>query len=336
MQYYFAVALFIIGCISVIAGMVFFVRYILNARSESETLNAELKKFSWEFVLKDEEIKKLSGKIKTIDDEYKGREQKTEERKNVEIFELKRQLQAKSDELISRLKAAEEEYKDRTQKLEELKNSEITELKRLLQEKSDELASKLRYVDEENKDRVQKVGELKGIEIEGLRLQVQARTKELAEKEEAANRAIAESERAQEQYRAALNKAREALAAEEGKNEKLSSELKRLSSIFKEYDENITKLQNAEYDIGRLEKLIENEKKTLHDMKMRVNESGMQVQLLHEKTKENVELIAQFAEGKEFEEFRKSIHIDEIVKKYEEEIRRLNIKNMAFEKRLRE
>ena len=58
--------------------------------------------------------------------------------------------------------------------------------------------------------------------------------------------------------------------------------------------------------------------------------------LLNEKTKSNVESIAKFAEGKEFAEFRRSIHLDEIVQKYEDEIKGLRIRNMELEDRLKE
>ncbi len=99
------------------------------------------------------------------------------------------------------------------------------------------------------------------------------------------------------------------------------------------YEARVAKLKSSESDILQIEKSLDEEKQALRAMKLRVSEGKMKLQLLNEKTKETVEQIAQFAEGKEFEEFRKSIHMDETIAKYEDEIKSLQIKVLELENR---
>ncbi len=100
-----------------------------------------------------------------------------------------------------------------------------------------------------------------------------------------------------------------------------------------DYGARLARLKASEADILQIEKSLDEEKQALRAMKLRVSEGKMKLQLLNEKTKETVELIAQFAEGKEFEEFRKAIHMDDTISKYEDEIKSLQIKVMDLEKK---
>ena len=96
----------------------------------------------------------------------------------------------------------------------------------------------------------------------------------------------------------------------------------------------MAELKKTESDILWLEKVLNEQKKTSHELKQRVQENKIKIQLLNEKTKENVELIARFARGKEFDEFRKSIYLDEIIQKYEDEIKHLRIENMDLHRQV--
>ncbi|MBF0484777.1 MAG: hypothetical protein HQL25_08755 [Candidatus Omnitrophica bacterium] len=101
-----------------------------------------------------------------------------------------------------------------------------------------------------------------------------------------------------------------------------------------EADEKLAKLQKTGAELALIEKTLDEEKKALYEMKSRFQEGKMKLGLLNEKSKESVELIAQFAEGKEFEEFRKSIHMDDTIKKYEDEIQGLKLKVLELEKKV--
>ncbi|MBF0477935.1 MAG: hypothetical protein HQL26_00465 [Candidatus Omnitrophica bacterium] len=98
--------------------------------------------------------------------------------------------------------------------------------------------------------------------------------------------------------------------------------------------EGLSKLKKTADELDLIEKSLDEEKKALYEMKTRFQEGKMKLGLLSEKSKESVELIAQFAEGKEFEEFRKSIHMDEIINKYEGEIKSLKLKVLDLEKKV--
>ncbi|MBF0594511.1 MAG: hypothetical protein HQL22_06055 [Candidatus Omnitrophica bacterium] len=109
-------------------------------------------------------------------------------------------------------------------------------------------------------------------------------------------------------------------------------DLERLKAECQSYDERVGKLKGAEPAISQLERALDEERHELRLVKMRAQESKMKLDLLGDKTKEAVESIARFAEGKEFEEFRKSIHMDQTVQKYEDEIKGLKIKILELEK----
>ena len=74
-------------------------------------------------------------------------------------------------------------------------------------------------------------------------------------------------------------------------------------------------------DYEKFEKTITDQRRNAHDAEQRIREMKIKLRVLSEKAKENVELIASFAGGKEFDEFRKSIHLDEVTRKYEDQIK---------------
>ncbi len=116
--------------------------------------------------------------------------------------------------------------------------------------------------------------------------------------------------------------------------EKSAGELERFRVEYPGYDERVKKLRDAENDISRLERTLEEETQSLRGVRQRAQESRMKLDLLGEKSKEAVEAIARFAEGKEFEEFRKAVHMDEIVRQYEDEIKRLKVQVIEQEKKV--
>lgn len=122
---------------------------------------------------------------------------------------------------------------------------------------------------------------------------------------------------------------KEILAARQAVDEESkSADAKR---TIQELEQEEARLKKLGEDCLTLEKTLEEQRQSSQALKQHMEENKVKMQLLSEKTMEGAELIAQFAEGKEFEEFRKSIHLDEITRKHEEEIKALKIKNMELE-----
>ena len=93
-------------------------------------------------------------------------------------------------------------------------------------------------------------------------------------------------------------------------------------------------LSNADVDLGWIKDTMEEQKKSTHDMQKRLQETKIRIHLLNEKTKKGTETIAEFAGGPDFEEFRKSIHVDDLVRVYQDEIHQLKQKNMDMERQI--
>lgn len=141
---------------------------------------------------------------------------------------------------------------------------------------------------------------------------------------------------ASEKLAAELSSKNETLKLKEEEAVKLNRQIERLNSEYKDFQEELAELKKMEIDISGLEKILDDQKDFSRRLKQRIEEGGIKMQLLEEKTKQGVESISRFAEGKEFEEFRKSVHMDELIRKHEEEIRNLKIKNMELQKKLEE
>jgi len=110
----------------------------------------------------------------------------------------------------------------------------------------------------------------------------------------------------------------------------------RLAGVDAKYNlssEKAAELEKIEPELTDLQKSIHDQKKSAHQMKQRLEEVGIKMRLLDEKTKQSVELISRFAQGKEYDEFRKSIHMDEIIQKYEDQIQALRIENLELKKK---
>ena len=117
--------------------------------------------------------------------------------------------------------------------------------------------------------------------------------------------------------------------------ETLNQQLEQMKNERKEFEEKLAQFKKAESDLIWLENMMNEQKALSRQTKQRLEENRVKQTTLKEKIQESTELIAKFAQGKEFDEFRKSIHMDEIVQKYEDEIKNLKVKNMELEKRLK-
>ncbi|MDD5439693.1 MAG: hypothetical protein PHS37_05870 [Candidatus Omnitrophica bacterium] len=174
-----------------------------------------------------------------------------------------------------------------------------------------------------------------------LKAELDDKTAALAKKEEETAKLVSALERGDQdakaeadRLKAELDDKTSVLAQKEAEIARLAGELERLSADNKNNNESITKLQSVGTEADAVEKALEEEKKSLQELKLRIGESRIKLQLLSDKAKENAELLAKFAQGKEFDEFRKSVHLDEIVQKYESEITALKLKNLELEKKL--
>ncbi|MDD5217841.1 MAG: hypothetical protein PHN49_03195 [Candidatus Omnitrophica bacterium] len=98
-------------------------------------------------------------------------------------------------------------------------------------------------------------------------------------------------------------------------------ELSKLREERKDIEGRIAQTEKNMAEYGNFENAIREQKKSFYDMEQRIREIKIKLRVLNEKARENVELVAAFAEGKEFDEFRKSIHLDELTHKYEEQIK---------------
>ncbi|MBF0569718.1 MAG: hypothetical protein HQL18_02960 [Candidatus Omnitrophica bacterium] len=125
----------------------------------------------------------------------------------------------------------------------------------------------------------------------------------------------------------------EVLATRDEEIKRLTAEIQRLGAAPKVTDQRLAKLKENGDQVNLIERTLDEEKKALHEMKLRMQEAKMKFELLNEKTRDAVEMVAQFAQGKEFDEFRKSIHMDEMIRKYEDEVKGLKIKVLDLEKK---
>jgi septal ring factor EnvC (AmiA/AmiB activator) len=122
--------------------------------------------------------------------------------------------------------------------------------------------------------------------------------------------------------------------ARDGRIKNLMGQLAQMERERKEFEEKEAELKKIKSDILCLENTLAEQRKASQQLKQRIEEDKIKLQLLNEKIKGNVETLASFVEGKEFEEFRKSVHLDRIVREYEDEIKALRSKNLELQKRI--
>ncbi|MEI6437160.1 MAG: hypothetical protein WCO69_00245 [Candidatus Omnitrophota bacterium] len=312
---------------------------------DAERRKVELEQKSAEAARKDAEVQQAAGEAKrcSIELQVKANELMIKEQEaqllSVELEGLKNKFK------IEGVKSAQ--YKDYDERFLKLK-SEATQKDQELQTLKAELAKLQAGQQQGQQASLAKAEEIASKEKEFQRIsgecqrldrELQQASADAAKFKDALVKKDAElagKEAEAAKAKAALDAKVSELAAKELEYRKLELEMGKLESVKAEYpafDERIAKLRNAEGEIARMEKTLEDEKHSLRNVRMRAQESKMKLDLLGEKTKEAVESIATFAEGKEFEEFRKSIHMDETIRKYEDEIKHLKIQVIELEKK---
>jgi chromosome segregation ATPase len=278
--------------------------------AETQKLKTELEQKTAETARKDSELQQLIVEKKKLQDDMQLKTTAAVVMEN-EINALKADVQAKEgastaekETLITDLKKLKDELLLKSA-VSAVLEQEVQTSKSDLSKANAQLESEGSAVKEED---LQKVTD----DLKKMKDDLQIRIFEVTAKD-----------REIKTLKAELDKAKSQPAAANGPSE----------VSVREYEARIQKLKKSESDIIQLEKTLDEERHALRTMKLRVSEGKMKLQLLSEKTKESVEMIAQFAESKEFEEFRKSIHIDDTIQKYEDEIKDLQIKLMDLEKK---
>jgi chromosome segregation ATPase len=113
------------------------------------------------------------------------------------------------------------------------------------------------------------------------------------------------------------------LAAKDAEIARLAYQLSELLAHKDAYENRLAQFKKIESDMQRLESETEERRKSSQEIKRRVEESMARMRLINDKAKENVELLASLAGEKEFDEFRRSINIDDIILKQDGEIKEL-------------
>jgi hypothetical protein len=176
---------------------------------------------------------------------------------------------------------------------------------RALVEKEEELQRiSARLLEVEGSER--EAQRLKAQELQKLSTRLFEQDKATAGKEQEIQKISAELAALQERQKAALRGAEESVA-KDSEIMQLKIQLQRVTDDLKKHEEDITRLNGAGLDVSGIEKSLEEEKREVHELRLRLEESKMKAKLLDDKTKEAAEAIARFAQGKEFDEFRKSI-----------------------------
>jgi len=166
-------------------------------------------------------------------------------------------------------------------------------------------------------------------ELEKLKHELELKTNEYNAREQEIQKLTAEIQ----EGKASLAKAEGSAGHWEGEAKRIGAELETARASQMINAEQGPGLKEKEEDVSKVETALDEEKRSLQGLKLRIQEAKMKLHLLDEKSKEAVESIAKFAQGKEFDEFRRSVHLDEIVRKYEDEIKELKIKNTELEKK---
>lgn len=159
----------------------------------------------------------------------------------------------------------------------------------------------------------------KDLEIKKLIEQLSRATEDHRRLEEQISEASSEKGEG-ERLRAELNTRSEEMAAKE-------QELNQLREERRGIEDRIARADKILADFGHFEDNVHEQMKHFDAVEQRIREIEIKLRVLTEKSKEGVELIAGFAAGKEFDEFRKSIHLDELKQKDEDKSGDINSVN---------
>ncbi len=88
-----------------------------------------------------------------------------------------------------------------------------------------------------------------------------------------------------------------------------------------------------DHALAQIEKTMDEQKMMSHELRQRLEGNRRKISLLNEKTRGNIEAVSTFAGGKEFADLRKTAYIDEMIQKYESEIKSLRMKTLELERK---
>jgi len=215
-----------------------------------------------------------------------------------------------------------------TSQLEALKQKDH-EIEKLI-EQLDRAAEDLRKLQEQRQGT--SVGD--PVELERLRAEVTGQIEAIKQKDVEIGKLIEQLNRATEDHRKLEGQMSETFS-EKGELGRLRAELNAKAAEVAAKEQELSRLQEERRgiedrvvgadkilnDFLKFDESIHDQMKHFYDVEQRIREIKIKLRVLTEKAKEGVELIASFAEGKEFEEFRKSVHLDEMTQRYEDQIK---------------
>ena len=345
----------LISALLFLGGLLFIFKGILGLSSSTHFFISikeieRIKNYVSTFRSESSENKKMLTEALTVAEQMKLKVQDAEK----ELEEKENKIEALTKQLETRASDHNDSQKNEAQ-LKKL-SSELAfvkdENKRLMAEASESVEK----IKTDMQGAEQKLKE-KDHEVESLMNKIEALTKQLetrasdhndSQKNEAQlkklssefalvkdenKRLMAEASESVEKIKTDMQGVEQKLKAKELEIESLTKLLEAHTAEQKSFEEKNAQLKKLSSDFLWLEKTVDEQKKQSHQVQQRMEELKMKTQLISEKVKESVELIAHFAQGKEFDAFRKSIHLDEIIEKYEKEIKDLRIKNMELSKR---
>ncbi|MBF0571436.1 MAG: hypothetical protein HQL12_06140 [Candidatus Omnitrophica bacterium] len=324
-----------------------FKKELEQIKEESDRLQAETSRKNEELLSKNNDLRDLVGEVRRIKEEFESKATESSQ-KELELTKLKVQL-AKMEEQGKNVSQNSEELAHKESENRVLL-SEVESLKVKLQGKANEFTLKeqeivklkveLIRLGEESKSALQKTEEIAVketeinrllSEVKNLKAELETKATESGQKEQELVKLKAQLSMMEQQGKN-VPQNNEELAVKESVIKRLTDQIERMTLAQKDTSERMARFKKSEIEMFHIEKLMDEEKKELHKIKLRIQEGKMKLELIDEKTKGAVESIAQFAQGKEFEEFRKSIHMDQMIQKYEDQIKALQIKALELEK----
>jgi chromosome segregation ATPase len=299
-----------------------------KVKAGAEELKAQLEK-------KDKEAKQLSEELAKEKSERSGKEVDKEE----DILKLKRELEGAREETEKLKKQLQERFSDI-----EKKDKEIADLKESLVSHQESGKTKGKAL-ESSLEELNKELQASKTEVQRLSGELNKKFQDIIfrENELAAVKADLEKEKAKSPAGGASLIANASMKSE---MDNIKAELAKYKKAIdeKEAELQAIKGQAAQAPAGgstvtaefsALAKMVEEEKTVASDIRTYLDENKSKLEMLMDKAKENVDLIAQFSKTKDFEEFRKTLHMDNIIMKYENEIDFLKRKNLDLELKLK-
>jgi chromosome segregation ATPase len=334
-------------------------------RSDISGLNFELSSMArLRDDLRDERLKAEESARRSdgLTEEIRSKEKESEMRQR-QIASLNSELAALSEKnaasakeagvLYDRIKALESELamkgasdRERQRELEEIRSVYDLDVKRLSLEveslsadrqKAEQLKKEITDIKAQLNDVRNRLLE-RDEEIRGKQLEVQVLNSELLRAHDEKKK-IGDAVREREELKSRLEAARsdifakdKALAEKQAELDTLRLEAGKLSEDTKRYDINMDKVKVLELSLTQMEHAIEEHRRISGNIKSRLEKSREKIAVLNNKTRDNIEALAEFAGTREFMELRRSVYIDDLVKRYEREINDLRAQLSAVKR----